>query len=434
MKKQSLLALVAIVALLPACSDIEGGETESNPRRPLVLTDKQLEYVEAGHKFDFNYIYEVAKQSEGDWFVSPLGAQMMLGMMLNGASGETAEQIYDVLGYGDGELDEVNEYVRTLLTQLPELDSWSDLALANAAFLNRNITSLPVFKDKAQSDYLANVEELDFSKHSLVHKANDWCSRATSGNVKGIMENGMHDKRLAVLLNGTFFNGQWREKFPKSETAKEEFYLENGREKMVPMMKLSGWPIVFGGGGTVYYILKIPFGNQSYEMTIYLTDRGFPILKIIELLATNDLYRFYNGVDDPSPDADEKKSRVDFWRTSRKDMRPYEFDELWLPSFETTTTVDFNKTLSNMGMPLAFQPGADFSGISTDNGMIGTVRQKNYIKIDENGKSGLDPNLPEPEFGYLLEKMTLHCNTPFLYVITETSTGLILFAGAFTGE
>ena len=432
MKTIVKLAIAATIILLPACSEITGDSDASNPHKSIVLTDKQREYVKAGHKFDFNYIYEVAKQANGDWFVSPLGAQMMLGMMLNGANGETSEQIYDVLGYGKNELSEVNEYVRTLLQQLPELDLWSDITIANAAILNSDRSNNPSFKDAMQDYFLANVEELDFSRKSSSSKINNWCNRVTSGNIKNIVADDLLEKRLAVLLNGSCFSGQWRERFPKSQTTKEIFYLENGREKMVPMMKLTGKPIVWGGGGSVYFILKIPFGNQSYEMTIYAIDRGFPLIKIIELLATNDIYRFYNGVDDPSPNAEEQKERTDFWNTSQKFMRPSEM-ELWLPRFETTSTVDLNKILANMGMSSVFQSDSDFSGISPGNGILGTVRQKNYIKIDESGKSGLEPNLPEQELGFPLDKATIHCNTPFLYVITETSTGLILFAGAYTG-
>ena len=118
---------------------------------------------------------------------------------------------------------------------------------------------------------------------------------------------------------------------------------------MVPMMKLTGKPIVWGGGGSVYFILKIPFGNQSYEMTIYAIDRGFPLIKIIELLATNDIYRFYNGVDDPSPNAEEQKERTDFWNTSQKFMRPSEM-ELWRFFNPTPTFRAFHLVTEYLGL------------------------------------------------------------------------------------
>lgn len=416
-----------------ACTGLERDLEKSNPPRSLNLTAKQLEYVEAGNRFSLKYMYAVAQQQAGSWFVSPLGVQMLLGMMLNGADGETAEQIYEVLGYGKDELSEVNAYVKTLLEQLPEMDSWSEMDLAQAAFINERATIHPPFKDVISDCYQADVTSLDFSKSSSIRRVNDWCSRETSGHISEILDETLKDRKLAAFMSAGYFHGAWREAFPRAETVRETFYLENGRERQVPMMKISGKPFRWGSGGSTEKRMQIPFGNQSLVMTIILADRGYPLIKIIDLLAYNDIIHVNLGYFDPSPNAKELQERVAYWKNLPKTLDTYEID-LWLPKFETETNIDLRAVLSDMGMPLAFLPASDYKGVSPNGGTVDAVRQKACIKVDESGKTGLETVLPEPIYGYPVEEMPFHCTNPFVYIISEASTNLILFAGAYMGE
>ena len=69
------------------------------------------------------------------------------------------------------------------------------------------------------------------------------------------------------------------------------------------------------------------------------------------------------------------------------------------------------------------------------------MRQKAKIKVSEEGSeaaavtiagmftSAIGPSDP-PEY----PKAIFHANKPFVYVIREVSTGIILFVGKFTGE
>ena len=72
---------------------------------------------------------------------------------------------------------------------------------------------------------------------------------------------------------------------------------------------------------------------------------------------------------------------------------------------------------------------------------IRMMRQKAKIKVNEEGAEaaaatmagmeGLSLNPPEPvEY----PKYTFHADRPFVYVIREASSGVILFVGKFTGD
>ena len=110
--------------------------------------------------------------------------------------------------------------------------------------------------------------------------------------------------------------------------------------------------------------------------------------------------------------------------------------DLWLPRFETKYEAELNDMLEQLGMPTAFTPAADFSGMTNQPVCIGFIKQKAIIKVDEEGSeaaavssAGVFVTSPGPN-----PHAVFHADHPFLYLITESSTGAVLFAGRYSGE
>ena len=111
--------------------------------------------------------------------------------------------------------------------------------------------------------------------------------------------------------------------------------------------------------------------------------------------------------------------------------------DLWLPKFETKYSKKLNDILSDMGMPSAFSSiAADFKAMSDDALCLSFVKQDAVIKVDEEGtetavvsSAGMMATSAGPG-----EHIVFHADHPFLYLITESSTGAILFAGRYGGE
>ena len=118
-----------------------------------------------------------------------------------------------------------------------------------------------------------------------------------------------------------------------------------------------------------------------------------------------------------------------------------------LPRFETSSDTDnldgrLNQLMKKLGVNLAFN--RDLSQIpnmcENENLFIGMMRQKAKIKVSEEGSeaaavtiggmydTAIAPSVPQ------YPKAVFHANKPFVYVIREVSTGIILFVGKFTGE
>ena len=207
-----LFAFATIIVGSISCEKIGDEDLQDNPYKKLSLTTRSADLASKGNSFAFNYIDRVNDAVEGDFFISPLSMQFLLGMVLNGAREQTADEICSVLGYGKGEIDAVNDYCLSMLKQLPDLDKRTKLTIANAIFVNKDYSLLNSYKTDVGKFYEAEVENLDFSKNSSSTKAiNKWCSDHTKGLVPEIIDS-VDPRILAYLLNAMYFKSQWKEK------------------------------------------------------------------------------------------------------------------------------------------------------------------------------------------------------------------------------
>ena len=142
MKTFLILTLMIAFPFFGSCAaqkTVVNDSPDSNDRHPIQLDEAQQTYVEAGNDFAFHFLARIDENEQNDWFVSPVSLQFLLGLVLDGADGETADEICRTLGYPAGETEAVDAYCRKMLSELPDLDKLTKLKLANAIFFNNNL-------------------------------------------------------------------------------------------------------------------------------------------------------------------------------------------------------------------------------------------------------------------------------------------------------
>ena len=407
--KKLLLPLAAAALLCASCNGIDNSG-KNNPYKVLELSTKGAGFVEQGNVFAFQFIDKINEEESGDYIISPLSMQFLLGMILNGAQGATAEEICSVLGYGAGETAEVNDFCRSLLTQLPAMDKQTKLTIANAIFVDDGWPLKKEYVSTVGKAYDAEVTNLDFSDGAgSLREINGWCNRQTNGMIPKVLDE-VSPEMLAYLMNAMYFKGQWKEKFQKGSTADETFTDASGKELTVKMMKQEK---EFGyTENDIFQAVRLPYGNGVYAMTVLLPKDGYGIADIIGSL--------------------QEKSWRDFsWEMSSCTVN------LWLPRFETKYKKKLNDILSEMGMPTSFDESlADFKAMSDFAGYLSYVQQDAIIKVDEEGTeaavvshAGMVKDTAMPS-----QYAVFHADHPFLYLITENSSSAILFAGKYSGK
>jgi serpin B len=102
-----------------------------------------------------------------------------------------------------------------------------------------------------------------------------------------------------------------------------------------------------------------------------------------------------------------------------------------MPQFEFDSAFSLKDTLADMGMPIAFSGGADFSGMTGNRDLsISDVVHKAFVAVDEAGTEAAAATavimeltaVPEPPVEVTLDR-------PFIFLIRDIDTGAILFVG-----
>ena len=385
---------------------------QNNERKRIELDETQRTYVEAGNDFAFRFLKQIDAGEPGNWFVSPVSLQYLLGLVLDGAEGATADEICQTLGYPAGQSEAVDAYCRKMLSELPNLDKKTKLTLANAIFFNDKMTIKVPYKKRVEKFYDAEVESLDFyQKQGTLRTINGWCNRQTNGLIPAVLDDVSPDM-FAYLLNALYFKGTWMYPFNKRYTQDRTFTLESGQKKEIPMMikeRKYGY-----GENDVFQRVVLPYGNGSYSMIVLLPKKGHTVADVIASV---------NGEN---------------WKDIHSRWGYGTLINVWLPPFESKYHIQLNDILCDMGMPRSFGPAAQFKPMSDDALWLSFVQQDAVIKVDEEGTEAAAITsagmlgataIPEPP-----RVIDFHCDHPFLYLITENSTGTILFAGKFSGN
>ena len=378
----------------------------------LDLTPEQKALAQTGNDFSFRFLQQIDKSDEGDWFVSPLSLQFLLSVVLNGAQDATAVEIARTLGFEASQLAELNDYSRKMIDRLPQLDPATKLSIGNAVFVNKQYPIDKKYKALVEKYYDAAVQNLDFkNEKSTLRTINGWCDKQTNGLIPSILED-VNPDMFAYLLNALYFKGKWSYPFNKAWTEERSFYLESGREKKVKMMEKERKYAY--GENELFQRIRLPYGEGMFSMYVFLPRKGHTVT---EVLASLD---------------------AESWKELRSHMYTDTKINLWLPRFEAKYHIKLNDILKDMGMPGSFRPGADFKAMSPNADYLDFVMQDAVIKVDEEGSEAAAITsagmmgataIPEPP-----RVIDFHCDHPFLYMITEASTGSILFAGEYTGK
>ena len=301
---------------------------------------------------------------------SPTSIQLALAMARAGAKGETAAEMDKVLrarGWA-----ELGSGLNALEGALASRDAtWEDsegakqlnLRIANAPFAQRGWSMEQAYLDEIASTFGAGLRLVDYQGDldGARQTINGWVSDRTAGRIPTLLtpDNLSSDTRL-TLVNAMYLKAQWVNWFSKNETTPAAFTRLDGSRIDVPMMQRWGGhelPYARGDGwqaselrylaapDTPQLAMLLVLPNDLADVEAALTaDR----LEKIAAAAT----RPPGFVDCPGVPADQQ------------DAGCYRYAlTLHLPRFGIETRAEMKAIRRALGMPLAFDSSAQFSGI-----------------------------------------------------------------------
>lgn len=374
-----------------------------------IKTSPDMHTVVQGNNAFACDLYGQLRRAPGNLFFSPYSISSALAMTYGGARTTTAEQMAKTLHFrlepqrlhaAQGEL------YRFL--NAPGVKREYKLNIANRLWGQKGYTFNPDFIKLTEEVYGAGLKDVDFQNATdeARRTINAWVEEATQDKIKELLKPGIlvKDTRL-VLTNAIYFKAAWFSPFFEKDTKDGDFHLVGGGTVKAKLMAKYE-KLAYGKEDDMEFAV-LPYDRHELSMVVLLPKTADAIADLEKNLTAGNL---------------------DKWI---KQAKVHEVD-LKLPKFKMTSEFKLKPALSALGMSIAFSDRADFSGITTREGlMISEVVHKAFVDVNEKGTEAAAATavIMAPTAVQILPRATFHVNRPFVFVLRDNQSGSILFLG-----
>ena len=404
--KKRILSILAAALTLAACTSCSASfhsakQLSTTQKAPAVSVtgSQQQDATQAYLNFTASLLQHTF--SGDNLLLSPLSAADALCLTMEGAAGETRQQMETVLG----EAETMGGYFSTIRGA-----SGEQLTMADSVWI-RNDPALSVndnFLAIAAGNYQAEVYSAPFDEDTC-SDINTWVKNKTDGEIQNLIDK-IYDSDMLYLINTTLFDAKWQDEYEDNEIRDRDFTTVSGETTQVKMMYSDEHTYLendFCTGLLKYY------EGKDYAFVGLLPDDNVTISQLVDRLDGDTLHELING------------------RISAE-------VEAGIPVFTSDTKLELAEILPDMGMPLAFSPGADFSDMATYDGgnlYIDRVLHQTRIEVDAQGTKAAAATQVAMTSGAADSSSNRHTvilDRPFVYMLVDMRQEIPVFIGVMT--
>ncbi len=335
-------------------------------------------------------------------------------------------------------VDAIADELRALLAAT----SCYELQSAQSLWFDHSVQPVPAFTKALEHFYVAGMQRVDFcgASEAARLRVNAWVADRTAQKIPELIQPGRLSAGTRFLIvNATHFRGEWVSPFVEGETSPSEFTKANGTKVAIQLMHDANLnkarfaaftstgeffatprfqsmrprkvtPIAPAAGG--FQIAALPYRGDRLEFVVLLPDAPDGLTRLEQLVKTE---------------------RLPQW-LARLERRAIDFA---LPRFELQCRFQLKESLQALGMRRAFQVTggqcAQFDGIAIAETLRAeSVTHMACIEVNEKGTEAVAATTiggtaiglaPEPV------KPVFRADRPFLFLIRDHKSGVILFLG-----
>ncbi len=328
----------------------------------------------------------------GNVLMSPLCLMSSLGMLAEATSGETNAEMMEVIcPHGNKSV-----FDRSISKAIKLANDSESIAIRNAVVaskvLSRSINRR--YKSIIKRKYYGMV----FSSEDPAADANDWVNKNSKGMLPRILESGLEEGVEMAFLSAAAFDSEWETPYKKAQIQDMYFHNIDGTIIRVPSLySAEGIYLedeIYMGFAKLYanseyaYVALLPKDNNGTH------GEKLNIRKLLE-------------------HADNATVKVT------------------MPEFKVEREFSVKSILMEMGINRIFSKSAEMTSMTSENVMLGDVRQKAFIEVDRHGTRAATAMVFCGKYGGLV-KQKIHYITldrPFIFAVVNMTTGLPVFLG-----
>lgn len=354
-------------------------------------------------------LYQQLDKEEKNLFFSPYSILSVLYMIYTGSDNNTLKEFQKALVFPLANQEFLKEFENSLAI-MQKIQEKKDLEInsSNSIWAHKTEPFLSSYLEILKKFFNSTLYDVDFNQHETIRKKiNSLVEKETKNRIQNLIPQGVLSALTRmVLVNAIYFKAQWQYAFNKNSTLVENFYSPKEKVK-TPFMNQEG-NFLYAENKDAQF-LELPYQGKDLSFLVFLpkphvsfsNTKNLSFLRELQNLAS--LGRF-------------NKVKVS------------------LPSFKLETSFELSKTLQTLGVKDAFDFKADFSKMNgKKNLFLSALIHKAFVEVNEEGTEAAaatagimtlrsSPIRPQPIIEF-------KANRPFIFMIQEKSTGLILFLG-----
>ncbi|XP_074282440.1 serpin-ZX-like [Silene latifolia] len=346
---------------------------------------------------------------------SPLSLHVILGLIAAGSSGSTRDEILSVLG--SNSIDDLNKLFSETVPLVFADGSTSGgpkLSFTNGVWVDQSLPFKPGFKRVVEDLYKAVSSQVDFLNNAdeVASEVNSWAEKQTSGLIKDLLPPGsVNYMTRLIFANALYFKGEWNQKFDPMKTKKDAFHLLDGTSLKVPYMTSYEDQFIRTCDG--FKVLRLPYkqgeDKRQFSMYFLLPVEKDGLLALYEKVASNP--GFLN------------------------EHLPYEEVEVGdfrLPLFKISFGFEASQVLNALGINQAFSGGGLTEMVDSPEAedlRVSSIFHKSFIEVNEEGTEAAAASVSKMVLLCSRPEVDFVADHPFMYLIREDTTGVVLFVG-----
>ena len=362
-------------------------------------------------------LYAEAAKREGNVFLSPASIGAALGMAQAGAGPGSAGEFAALLGNSGGAAASAAQ--GELLKGTSFEARGRVLKVRSSLWLDQSTNLRPGFAETIKRDWNAAIEQADFQGDTQGARdaINQVAARDTYGRIPALLgEDDLGADTRLVLLNTVYFRAPWSSPFEPEATHPAPFHRPDGSDTQVQMMAQTKYSNYLET--PTFQAIKLGYDRGETEMAVFLPK------------SRNGLTAFEKSLGSQS---------LSDWLGKLDGAADIEVD-LKLPKFKIADRLDLAPILQALGLKTAFEPfKADFTAMADAAPgrplYLSKVIHQTELDVDERGTVAVAAT--SLEYAAAAAEMEppkkFIADHPFLFVIRDRRSGLILFIGRFTG-